>query len=411
MKQRKRLGLREVRDLSADSEIWDSAVSGFGARRQKSEAVAYVLLYRSAEGRQRRLTIGRHGSPWTPDTARIEARRLLGEVAAGRDPAADKASRRQVTTVNELCDRYLADADAGRLLTRRGAPKRESTLVSDRGRIARHIRPLLGRLPVAAVTREDVEGFMHAVAAGETAATTKTGKRRGLSVVRGGRGVATRTVGLLGAIFTYAERKRLRIDNPVRGVTRFADQRRERRLSDPEYAALGRTLDAASATTIWPAAITLTRFLLLTGWRSGEAAGLLWSEIDMARRTATLTSTKTGRSVRPLSDPACSILAATPRLGELVFPASRGPGRMAYTKMWKRLAKAGDLPAGVSPHTLRHSFASLAGDLGYAETTIAALIGHQGRTMTSRYIHAADAVLLAAADAVAAEIEKRLRAE
>jgi hypothetical protein len=33
--------------------------------------------------------------------------------------------------------------------------------------------------------------------------------------------------------------------------------------------------------------------------------------------------------------------------------------------------------------------------------TIAALVGHQGRSITSRYVHSADAVLLAAADAVA----------
>jgi len=43
----------------------------------------------------------------------------------------------------------------------------------------------------------------------------------------------------------------------------------------------------------------------------------------------------------------------------------------------------------------------LAGDLGYSEPTIAALVGHQGRSITSRYVHSADAVLLAAADAVA----------
>jgi integrase len=55
----------------------------------------------------------------------------------------------------------------------------------------------------------------------------------------------------------------------------------------------------------------------------------------------------------------------------------------------------------VTPHTLRHSFASLASDLGYSEPTIAALVGHKGHSITSRYIHAADAVLLAAADAVA----------
>jgi integrase len=72
-----------------------------------------------------------------------------------------------------------------------------------------------------------------------------------------------------------------------------------------------------------------------------------------------------------------------------------------FKKMWKKIAKLGSLPVDVTPHTLRHSFTSLAADLGYSEPTIAAMVGHKGRTTTSRYVHSADAVLLAAADAVA----------
>jgi hypothetical protein len=79
-------------------------VSGFGARRQKGEAVAYFLKYRTKDGRQRWHTIGRHGSPWTPDMARAEAQRLLGEVADGGDPAGSKAEARAAATVAELCD-------------------------------------------------------------------------------------------------------------------------------------------------------------------------------------------------------------------------------------------------------------------------------------------------------------------
>jgi integrase len=74
---------------------------------------------------------------------------------------------------------------------------------------------------------------------------------------------------------------------------------------------------------------------------------------------------------------------------------------VGFPKFWTRIAKLSELPADVTPHTLRHSYASLAGDLGYSEPTIAALIGHKGRSITSRYVHTADAVLLAAADAVA----------
>ena len=141
-------------------------------------------------------------------------------------------------TVAELCDLYLADAEAGRLVTRRRTQKKASTLAIDRGRIARHIKPLLGQLRVAAVTREDVECFMHDVAEGKTAASTKT-KPRGLARVRGGKGAANRAVGLLGAIFSYAVRRRMRSDNPVHGVMRPADGRRDRRLTDAEYEALG----------------------------------------------------------------------------------------------------------------------------------------------------------------------------
>ena len=72
-----------------------------------------------------------------------------------------------------------------------------------------------------------------------------------------------------------------------------------------------------------------------------------------------------------------------------------------FPRFCAKIAKLGDLPSDVGPHTLRHSFASLAADLGYSDPTIAALIGHKGQTITSRYTHFADAVLLAAADAVA----------
>jgi integrase len=405
-----RIGLREVRALQPNEIAWDTAVAGFGARRQRG-AVTYILKYRTAAARQRWHAIGRHGAPWTPDTAREEARRLLGEVAKGRDPAADKRAARHALTVGELCDRYLADAEAGRLLIRGGRTKKPRTLGGDRGMVAGHIKPLLGRQAMDCVTRADVERFMHNVAEGKTAARAGTGKKRGVSHVRGGVGTASRTVGLLGAIFSYAVRNDLRADNPVRGVQRPADGRRDRRLSDDEYLALGSALCAATDRQIWPAAVAAARFLTLTGWRSGEALGLRWADVDLLRRTATLADTKTGRSMRPLSHATCDLLRGLGRGAEaaLVFPPTRGNGTMTgFRKLWNRIAKLGGLPPVVTPHVLRHSFASLAADLGYSEPTIAALVGHKGQTITSRYVHSADAVLLAAADAVAIEAAKRM---
>lgn len=417
MAEKKRIGLRDVRALAPRSIIYDNDVLGFAAQRQQ-DSVSYVLRYRTAAGRQRWHTIGRHGAPWTPDEARIEAKRILGDVAKGHDPAGDKHKRRNAATVAELCDDYAKAMKAGRLLTRSGRPKKASTVEIDAGRIEAHIRPLLGRLHVTALTRQDVQGFMHSVAEGKTAQRVKTKKKRGLSNVRGGRGTATRTVSLLGSILSYAVERGLRPDNPVHGVRKFAENKRERRLSDDEYAALGKALVKAAEPPppkkfskpgkeqrgMWPAAIAAVHLLALTGWRSGEALNLRWSEVDLGKRTAFLTDTKSGKSMRPLSYAACHVLRSLPRIGDsdLVFPPSRGDGGMSgFRSYWQRIARLAGLPDDVTPHTLRHSFASLAGDLGYSESTIGALIGHKGHTITSRYVHAADAVLLAATDAIA----------
>ncbi|GGG52610.1 integrase [Caldovatus sediminis] len=412
---RRRIGLREVRALPPGGEIYDSAVPGFGARRQKGAAVSYFVLYRTREGRSRRYTIGKHGAPWTPEQAREQALAILAAARVeGGDPAAEKREKRQAATVADLCDLYLADAEAGRLLTRRGVAKKASTLATDRSRIERHIKPLLGAMKVPAVTRADVERFMHDVAEGGTARRVKLAKKRALSNVRGGKGAASRTVGLLGAIFAYAERKRMIPGNPVRGVIRFADGKRERRLSDAEYAALGRGLALAEEARMWPAAVAAARFLALTGWRSGEALTLRWGMVDLARRTARLPDTKTGESLRPLSAAACDVLRAQgPGAADaLVFPPSRGDGTMSgFPSLFARIAKAGGLPADVTPHVLRHSFASLANDLGYSEATIGMLIGHKGAGGTTRgYIHHGDA-LTVAADRIAATILRKLAGE
>jgi integrase len=95
------------------------------------------------------------------------------------------------------------------------------------------------------------------------------------------------------------------------------------------------------------------------------------------------------------------VIQSQPRSDDVVFASRSGPSIVGYRKMWLKLAKLSDLPADIRPHVLRHSFASLAADLGYNEPTIACLPGHKTHSITSRYMHSADAVLLAAADAVA----------
>ena len=86
---------------------------------------------------------------------------------------------RKAATVADLCDFYLAEAEAGRVLTRSKTAKKASTLSVHKGRIERHIKPLLGGLAIASVTRDDVERFLYDVAEGRTAGKTKTAKNVG----------------------------------------------------------------------------------------------------------------------------------------------------------------------------------------------------------------------------------------
>lgn len=128
----------------------------------------------------------------------------------------------------------------------RGAPKKASTLYVDRGRIARHIKPLLGKKLVKDVLRADVVKFMRDVATGKTAAVEKT-KQRGKAVVEGGLGTSARTVGLLGSIMTFALGEGIIEQNPVAGVKKPADNKRDRRLTPDEYRRLGIALEQAKA--------------------------------------------------------------------------------------------------------------------------------------------------------------------
>jgi integrase len=369
-----RISLRAIAALPRNSIIWDTEIHGLNVRRQFSDVVTYSIVYRTLDGVQRWQRIGRHGV-WTPDLARKQARSVLMARDLGKDPSAERMAIRSAPTIAELCDAYIADMDAGRI-----TGKKISTVKSDKSRIVTHIRPKLGKLKVASVTREHVENFMHSLSAGS----------------------AKRVTGLLGAIFSFGVKKGLRETNPVHGVDKPTDAKRMRRLSDAEYAQLGSALDGKVA----PIPASVSKLLVLTGWRTSEAKNLRWSELDLPRQIATLGDTKSGMSVRPLSKIAVEIIEAQPTKDDFVFSYERGQPIANLRPHFLKL----EMPDDVSPHTLRHSFASLAADMGHSDNTIASLLGHSRGTITSRYMHLADRSLIAAADGVALETMRLMKA-
>lgn len=394
----------KVVPAKADYFLWDGELKGFGLKVSKGGRRTYICKYRVGSGRtapSRRMTIGAHGSPWTLEQARAEARKILGRAANGEDPAKEKQDVKKQITVSQLCDLYLQQG---------AGTKKASTLATDKGRIERHIKPLLGRKKVPAVTRADIKRFLQDVANGKTAKDEKTGLR-GRAIVKGGQGTATRTVGLLGGIFSYALDCGMIDSNPVRGVKRFKDKKGQRYLSQLELVALGKALHDGLEQGLNPQALAILKLLVFTGARKGEIETLRWSAVDFQTGYIRLEDSKTGQKAFPLNVGALEVLAAIPRLHgtDFVFPALRGDGHYEGTpKVWRKVRKMAELE-DVRIHDLRHSFASMAVSGGASLPVIGALLGHVDSTTTQRYAHLHDDPIKAVSEAVGSHITALFR--
>jgi integrase len=381
--------------------VRDSELKGFVLVVTPAGAKSYAVDYRAGSGRgapKRRLTIGKHGSPWTPEAARIEAKRLLAEVAAGRDPATTRREERKALTFSDLIDLYLAEG-AGH--------KKPSTLMTDRGRIEHHLRPLLGTLRADRIGRTEIERMRNAVATGKTAERIASfQKRRPGSIASGGKGAAAQCVALVSSIYAFSNGRGLCADNPARGVKKAPVRKVERFLSENEIARLAEALDAEVQRSGNPYPSTAIKLLLLTGCRKGEIVNLCWSHVDSEHQCLRLPDSKTGAKIVYLNAPARALLQELPRMADSprVIPGMRANGAgPAIGKVWSRVRTMTGL-TDVRLHDLRHSFASVGAAGGLSLPVIGALLGHKHAATTARYAHLSADPLRAANDAVGAKI-------
>lgn len=397
---------------------WCSNLPGFGCRVRPTGHKSFIVQFRvgGRNARSSKLTIGTYGKV-TVEQARTEAGRVLAMAELGENVAAQKAKARAEMSVSQLCDEYLKyGIDT----------KKQSTIASDRSRIESHIRPLLGRKRLSEVTSAEISRFMHDVAKGKSAKSART-SGRGRSAT-GGKGTATRTVRLLGGIFTYAVRQGYLKENPRRGVELFKDGRGERFLSREEYGRLAHALRTAETEglpymfndgkrskhrpvklenqreTVSPYAIAAIRLLTLTGCRLREILHLKWREVDFDRAILNISDSKTGKKAVLLSKPAMEVLESVPRNGNYVIAGtSPDKPRSDLHRPWTRITAFADLK-GLRIHDLRHSYASVGAAAGLNLPVLGKLLGHSSPATTNRYAHLADDPLQRASEEIAGSI-------
>lgn len=428
---RQKLTQTVVKGLKArtgDYVEWCGVLAGFGCRVRPTGSKSFIAQYRIG-GRNspvRKVTIGTYGK-LTVEEARDTAAKVLAKAELGEDVASSRSKKRAEMTVAQLCDEYLEEGCES---------KKATTLSTDRGRIERHIKPLLGRIPVGDVKRCDIERFMRDVASGKTATDVKTGKH-GRAIVTGGKGAATRTVRLLGGIFSFAVAREYLESNPRAGVKVYADGKGERFLSAEEIGKLGQVLREAETIglpwqlnegakhkhrpktagkkreVISPYAIAAIRLLLLTGCRAGEILNMKWSEVDLERGFLNLPDSKTGAKTVMLGAAAVKVLVSLQRMKNnpyVIAGASKAKPRSDLKRPWKRLSAYAGLP-DLRLHDLRHSYASIGAASGMGLGIIGKILGHASTSTTARYAHFADDPLRRATDTIAGTIAAALAAQ
>jgi integrase len=165
---------------------------------------------------------------------------------------------------------------------------------------------------------------------------------------------------------------------------------RERYLSPLELSALGRAVEAAERDgSITESAARCIRGLALTGMRISEFATLTWDEIDLSAGRICLRDSKTGARIVPIGTEVVRWLTTINRHGAYVCPG-RDPSRPITSSGVRHALESVSERAGlrgVTPHVLRHTYATTALQGGEPLSSIQQILGHSNPQTTARYLH------------------------
>jgi integrase len=340
--------------VSGRTDHWDAKVSGFGLRLSPS-GKAWFIRYR-LNGRRRRIVLGRFPAMSLAD-ARAAARKLLGQVAAGADPAEAKTDAKHEATLQNLVDAYM----------QRHAEPHKRTAWQDRKVLGRYLPSTWYTRRLSTITRDEVVE-LHA----------RVGRDHGHYA-------ANRLLALLRTMLNLArDWNLLKGDNPAIRIKLFKEEKRERFLSPEEVRRLNDAL-LDEPNPYWKAYFPLA---LMLGTRRAELLSVRWENVDLEARTLRLPETKAGRShLLPLPGPAIELLQSLPSRGqgEFVFP---GPGACGHlvepAKAWQRIRRRANL-TDARIHDLRRTLGSWLASAGYSLPLIGKALNHSQPATTAIY--------------------------
>jgi integrase len=362
-------------------KFWDAELKGFGLIILPSGRRTYCIEYRNTDRIKKRLKMGVHGTI-TTEEARDLAKKGLGQVAHGEDPAEQKKQVNNLVTVEELADNYL---------DRHGYKKRPKSLYEDQKLLQNIILPALGRLKVIYITRRELEA-LH-----KHYQDTPYQANRALS--------------LISKMFNLAMSWGWRDDNPATNIQKYQEEKRDRWLNQEELDRLWDVLDRHSSHMT----AYVFKFLILTGARKGEALGATWDQFDLVKGVWTKPSHLTKQKKKehlPLSAKAVEVLQIvrkrTPKGSTYVFPGRiEGEPLKEIKTFWKTALKEAKLE-NIRIHDLRHTHASHLVSSGLSLSIVGKLLGHTQASTTQRYAHLADEPLRHAAELFGSKVGNKL---
>jgi integrase len=341
--------------------INDARMPGLSVRVTKAGVKSYVYT-RKVHGKLFRKTLGK-AAALTLASARTAAATYNGEIAKGIDVAAIWKAARGAAGVKSIT---LAAAYE-RFLTLKD--RRPSTVTDYKMLWRIHVPDRLKRKPLAEITSADVEKLKAEV--GRKAQRT-----------------ANKVVVLISAIMAKSGRW---ADNPGRGVEKFEERVRTRRLSAEELARLWKVLDSAEG-TLWA---DFFKVLIVTGARRAALCSMRWEDLDLDAGVWVVPATwsKNRREMAvPLTSIAVGVLrkrqgrrtrspwvwpSAKARIGHVVNPE----------KPWRTFLKAAEIKERASLHDVRRTLGSTLAKSGAAAAIISKALGHVSPQSARAYVH------------------------